>query len=198
MAAVGYISDTAENVKASWSLFQHDGVAAFKLSERSPLPPAVSAKDRPGGRTLMSNVHRIGRTNRHPVESDKNSVPRNISNTENWLNWNANLDNPNDSEDDCAADNESDIEQNMGHWGSGMPRAAGCEYRTKCSRFGSANTEVKQTGWKGVGVGQCSRNEEKSWSEENVGQNASMVHQLLYVAWLRVSVRDILWVNGKK
>jgi hypothetical protein len=49
MIAVGYISVTEESVKASWSLIQHDGVAAFKLSERSPLPPAVSAKNLPGG-----------------------------------------------------------------------------------------------------------------------------------------------------
>jgi len=49
MTAVGHISDTDEIVKASWSLFQHDGAAAFKLSERSPLPPALSAKDLPGG-----------------------------------------------------------------------------------------------------------------------------------------------------
>jgi len=41
MTAVGYISDTEEIDKASWSLFQHDGAAAFKLSERSPLPPAL-------------------------------------------------------------------------------------------------------------------------------------------------------------
>jgi len=45
MTAVGYISDTEESVKASWSLFQHDGAAAFELSERSPLPPALSAKE---------------------------------------------------------------------------------------------------------------------------------------------------------
>jgi len=56
MTAVGYISDTDEIVKSSWSLLQHDGVAAFKLSERSPLPPALSAKDLPGGRTPISNV----------------------------------------------------------------------------------------------------------------------------------------------
>jgi len=31
MTAVGYISDMEEIVKASWSLFQHDGAAAFKL-----------------------------------------------------------------------------------------------------------------------------------------------------------------------
>jgi hypothetical protein len=42
MTAVGYISDPEEIVQASWSLFQHNGVAAFKLSERSPLPPALS------------------------------------------------------------------------------------------------------------------------------------------------------------
>jgi len=47
MTAVGYISDTEEIIKASWSLSQHDGAAAFKLSERSPLPPALSAKDLP-------------------------------------------------------------------------------------------------------------------------------------------------------
>jgi hypothetical protein len=31
MAVVGYISDTEEIVKASWSLFQHDGPPALKL-----------------------------------------------------------------------------------------------------------------------------------------------------------------------
>jgi hypothetical protein len=49
MTAIGYILDTEEIVKASLSLFQHDCAAAFKLSERSPLPPALSAKDLPGG-----------------------------------------------------------------------------------------------------------------------------------------------------
>jgi len=49
MTTVGYISDTEEIVKASWSLFQHDGAAAFQLSERSPLPPALSAEDLCGG-----------------------------------------------------------------------------------------------------------------------------------------------------
>jgi hypothetical protein len=48
MTAIGYISDTEEIVKASRSLFQPDGGAAFKLSERSPLPPALSTKDLPG------------------------------------------------------------------------------------------------------------------------------------------------------
>jgi hypothetical protein len=33
MTTAGYISDTEEIVKASWSIFQHNGVAAFKLSE---------------------------------------------------------------------------------------------------------------------------------------------------------------------
>jgi len=51
MAAFGYISDTEEMVKASWSHFQHDGAAAFKLLEKSPVPPALSAKDLPGEQT---------------------------------------------------------------------------------------------------------------------------------------------------
>jgi hypothetical protein len=49
MRAVSYISDMEEIGKASWSLFQHDSVAAFKLSEKSPLPPAVCTKDISGG-----------------------------------------------------------------------------------------------------------------------------------------------------
>jgi len=74
MTARGYISDTEEIVKASWSLFQHDGAAAFKLSERSPLPPPLSATDLPGGRTQALNVRRIRKINRHPVESDEDSA----------------------------------------------------------------------------------------------------------------------------
>jgi len=56
ITAVGYILDTKEIVKASWSLFQHDGVAAFKLSEISPLPPPLSTKDLPAGQTQILNV----------------------------------------------------------------------------------------------------------------------------------------------
>jgi len=51
MTAIGNISDTKEIVKAYWSNCHDDGVAAFKLSEKSPVPPALSAKDLPGGRT---------------------------------------------------------------------------------------------------------------------------------------------------
>jgi len=114
ITAVGYISDTEEIVKAYWSLFQHDGAAAFELSERSPLPPALSAKDLPGERTQIINVRRIRRINCHPVESDDDSAPEIISDTDDWLNWNGDLDNPKDSEEDCAADDESDIEHNNG------------------------------------------------------------------------------------
>jgi len=56
MTAVEYISDTELIVKAFSSLFQHDGAAAFKSSERSPLPPAASAKDLSRGRTQISNA----------------------------------------------------------------------------------------------------------------------------------------------
>jgi hypothetical protein len=112
ITAIGYISDTEEIIKASWTLFQHDGAAPFKLSKRSPLPPAMSAKDLPGGRTQIFNVGRIRRNNRHPVESDENSAPENISDTDDWLNWNGYFDNPKNSEDNCAADGESDIQHN--------------------------------------------------------------------------------------
>jgi len=65
MTAAGYISDAEEIVKASQSNFEHDGAAVFKLSERSPLPPALSAKDLPGGRTQVLNVLRIRRIDCH-------------------------------------------------------------------------------------------------------------------------------------
>jgi hypothetical protein len=71
----------------------------------------LSAKDLPGGRTKILNVRRIQTINHHPVESDEDSAPESISDTEDWLNRNGDLDNPNDSEDDCAADFESDMHQ---------------------------------------------------------------------------------------
>jgi hypothetical protein len=75
MTAVGYVSDTKEILKASWSLFQQDGATALKLSERSPLPPALPAKDLLRGQTQILNVRRIRRINCHPVQSDEDSTP---------------------------------------------------------------------------------------------------------------------------
>jgi len=114
MTAVGYISDNEEIVKASSSLIQHDCAAAFTLSESSRLPPAVSRKDLPEGRTEILNVCPIRRINTHPIESDEDSTHESISDTKNCLNWNRDLDNPNDSKDDCAADDVSDRQQNNG------------------------------------------------------------------------------------
>jgi hypothetical protein len=45
--AIGYNLDMDIILKPSWSLFQHDGAAAFKLLETSPLLPALSAMDLP-------------------------------------------------------------------------------------------------------------------------------------------------------
>jgi len=86
MTTVEYILDMEEIVKASWSPFQNYGAAAFKLSERSPLPPALSVRDLPGGRSQISNVSRIWSLNRQPVESDEDSAPESISGTNDWLN----------------------------------------------------------------------------------------------------------------
>jgi len=114
MTAVGYNSDTEEIVKVSWLHFQHDGVAAFKLSEKSPVPPALSAKDLPAGWTQVLNVCWIKRIDCHPAESDEDGSSASISDIKNWLNCNGALDNPNDSEDDREADNESDMERHNG------------------------------------------------------------------------------------
>jgi len=110
MTAVRFISDTEEIVKASWSLPQPDGAAAFKLSEISPFPPPVSAKDLPGRQMQILNLRRIRRIHSHPVESDEDCAPDSISDTEDWSNWDGDLDKPNDDEDDCVADVESDLE----------------------------------------------------------------------------------------
>jgi len=109
MTAVGYISDNEEIIKASWWNFQHDGAAAFELSERSLLPPALSAKDLAGGPTQVFVVHQIERINRHPAKSDEDRAPRSISNTKNWLDLNWDLDNPVTNDDDWEEDNESNI-----------------------------------------------------------------------------------------
>jgi len=60
------------------------------------------------------NVRRIKRIDRHPADSDVDSSPESNSDTENWLNWNGDLDNPNESENDWEADNESDMELDDG------------------------------------------------------------------------------------
>jgi hypothetical protein len=49
------------------------------------------------------------------VESDENSAPESISDTKDWLNWNGDLNNSNDSEEDCVAADESDREHNNGN-----------------------------------------------------------------------------------
>jgi len=112
MTSRGFISDTEAIVKESLSLIQHDGAAAFELSERSLLPPALSAKDIPGGPTQFINVRHIRRINCPPVECEDDSAPESISDPDVWRNWNADLDNRNDSKDDCAVDNDSDMDHN--------------------------------------------------------------------------------------
>jgi hypothetical protein len=111
MTDIGYISDTEEIVNASWTNVQHVGAAAFKLSERSPQSPALSAKDLLGGRTQIQSVHQINKIDWRPAESDWDGAPESISNTEYLLNWSGNLDNSNVSKDDWEGDNKSDLEQ---------------------------------------------------------------------------------------
>jgi hypothetical protein len=51
MTAIGYILNNEEIINATWTNFQHDGAAASTLIERSPQPPALSARDVLVGRT---------------------------------------------------------------------------------------------------------------------------------------------------
>jgi hypothetical protein len=56
------------------------------------------------------NVRQLKQIDRHSGASDDNSSPESITDTENWLNWNWDLDDPNEGEDDWEADNLSDME----------------------------------------------------------------------------------------
>ena len=72
------------------------------------MPPASSAKDLPGGQAQVLNVRCVKQTNCHPAKSDDECSSESISDTENCLNWNGVVDNPNNSRDTWEADNESD------------------------------------------------------------------------------------------
>jgi hypothetical protein len=83
MIAVGYFSDTEEIVTASWSNFHHKCAAAFKLSEKSPVPPALPTNDLPSRQSQVLNVRRIKRIDSHSAESDEDRSPESISDTKN-------------------------------------------------------------------------------------------------------------------
>jgi len=121
ITAVGYSIATEEIVRASLSLIQPDGAAIFTLLERSSLPPAWSTKDLPEAPTQILNVCWIRRIDLQPVLSDEDSIPESISDMDNGLVWNSNLDNPTDSEDDYKADIESHIEPENGIEDPGTP-----------------------------------------------------------------------------
>jgi hypothetical protein len=54
-------------------------------------------------------------THRPPsCKNDYNVSPESISDTENRINWNGDVDNPDDSEDNWEADNESEMELDNG------------------------------------------------------------------------------------
>jgi len=52
--------------------------------------------------------------NHQQAERDEDSALECISETEDWLNWNGVLDNPNVREEHCAAADEYDVEHNNG------------------------------------------------------------------------------------
>ena len=117
MTAIKYISDTEEIVKVSWSNLQFVGAAAFKLSKRSPLPPALCTKYLLGKQTTVRNIRRINRIDHHPADSKEDYLSESISDNKNWFDWNCDFHNPNVSKDNWEADNAADIEleKNIDH-----------------------------------------------------------------------------------
>jgi len=110
MTAIGYISGTKEIINASWVSFQHRGAAEFKSSEWSRVQPPLSAKNLPAGLTQVYNVRWNKRIDRHPAKGVEDCTPESISDTDNWLNWNGEEENPTVSKDNEEADSESNIE----------------------------------------------------------------------------------------
>jgi hypothetical protein len=110
MTTFGYISDHEETFKGFWPNFQHNGVAAFNMLGRSPVPSALSANDLPTGRTQAWNECRMTSINCQAAKINQNSVPESTSDIKNWLQWNEDLDSSTDSEDNWDADNESEID----------------------------------------------------------------------------------------
>jgi len=71
MTAIVYILYMEEIVKVSLSLFQHDGTAAFILSESSPVQLALSPKDLLGEQIQILTICRIIIFNCHTVKGDE-------------------------------------------------------------------------------------------------------------------------------
>ena len=76
------------------------------MTKKSPLPPSLSHVELPGGKTKVLNVRQIRRINRYPNESDDESATETNSDTDDWLHWNGDLDDPNFNESDGEADDE--------------------------------------------------------------------------------------------
>jgi len=110
MTVIGYIINTQEIVKAYSSHIQHDGVAGFKLSERSPLPPILNAMEFRVRQTEVFNIYQIIWIDCRLAKSDKDSANECISGTENWLDWTGDLPDPYLSVDDGEAHHAPCIE----------------------------------------------------------------------------------------
>jgi len=95
----------------------------------------LSGKHLTGGQTQILNVGRIRRINRHPVESDEDRTPETNSDTDIQLYWNQEFDNRNDSEDDCGADIESDIQQDYSNEDLDSPEQQDVSAAPYCPRL---------------------------------------------------------------
>jgi hypothetical protein len=124
MTAMGFISDTEETVNEGWSSFKHDGVAAFKASERTcGLPASLPQTELPDGRTQILNVRRIRRINRSALESDQESTSDMDTDSEDWLNWDGDVDDltNDESEHSAAETSENDSLEQCSDFGESLP-----------------------------------------------------------------------------
>ena len=66
----------------------------------------------------------------HQSECDEDSPPESISDSENWDTWNGDLNNPNKSEDNCEAEDQSDLVP-----GNGITASEGREHHVVSAKL---------------------------------------------------------------
>jgi hypothetical protein len=111
MTAMGYISDSEEVESSSWASFAHDGLAAFKSNEKTPLPKSLPLTELQNGKTQVLNVRRIPRINRQPGLTDEESAGEDNTDTEDWLHWDGDMESGAEDESDSSTDDEHEMDR---------------------------------------------------------------------------------------
>jgi len=109
--SVGYILDMEAIVRASWSHLPSWWCGCIYIVRMISFATAFVCEESPWRINSCSKCPPNPKNQLASIPSDEDSAPESILDTEDWINWNGDLDNPNDGKDDCMADVESELEQ---------------------------------------------------------------------------------------